>query len=136
MKISPSFFTVILLLASTSLAISQNTPPWSNGSNALAEQKGYIFQLPDVDNMPDLHGDPTEAKLVIFIGGNQFFVHPPSRRHVQRGNHGERYYVIQNGVRLTGMRAWSAAGAFRLNHPTRLILVASKRRLFLWLQGA
>jgi hypothetical protein len=26
----------------------------------------------DVDNVPDLHGNPTEAKLVIFIGGNQF----------------------------------------------------------------
>jgi hypothetical protein len=38
-------------------------------------------------------------------------------------------YVIQNGMRLTGMPAWCAAGAFRLNHPTPLILVAAKRRL-------
>jgi ABC-type molybdate transport system substrate-binding protein len=76
MKIPPSFFTLVLLFASTSLAISQDTPPWSNGSNAPAEQKGYIFQVPDVDNVPDLHGNPTEAKLVIFIGGNQFFVLP------------------------------------------------------------
>jgi ABC-type molybdate transport system substrate-binding protein len=76
MKISPSFFTVVLLLASISLALSQNTPPWSNGSNAPAEQRGYIFRVPDVDNVPDLHGNPTDAKLVIFIGGNQFFVLP------------------------------------------------------------
>jgi hypothetical protein len=76
MKISPSFFTVVLLLASTSLAISQNVPPWSNGSNAPAEQKGYTFRVPDIDNVPDLHGNPTDAKLVIFIGGNQFFVLP------------------------------------------------------------
>ena len=76
MKISPSFFTVMLLLTSTSLATSQNTPPWSKGSNAPAEHKGYIFQVPDIDNVPDLHGNPTDAKLVIFIGGNQFFVLP------------------------------------------------------------
>jgi hypothetical protein len=37
---------------------------------------------------------------------------------------------FRTGVRLTGMPAWSAAGAFRLNHPTRLILVVAKRRLF------
>ena len=29
-----------------------------------------------MDNVPDLHGNPSDAKLVIFIGGNQFFVLP------------------------------------------------------------
>jgi molybdate transport system substrate-binding protein len=29
-----------------------------------------------VDNVPDLHSNPSDAKLVIFIGGNQFFVLP------------------------------------------------------------
>lgn len=38
--------------------------------------KGYSFQVPDVDNVPDLHGNPADAKLVLFIGGNQFFVLP------------------------------------------------------------
>ena len=35
-----------------------------------------MFQVPDVDNVPDLHGNPEDAKLVLFIGGNQFFVLP------------------------------------------------------------
>jgi hypothetical protein len=32
--------------------------------------------VPDVDNVPDLHGNPSDAKRVIFISGNQFFVLP------------------------------------------------------------
>jgi ABC-type molybdate transport system substrate-binding protein len=30
--------------------------------------------VPDIDNVPDLHDNPADAKLVLFIGGNQFFV--------------------------------------------------------------
>ena len=54
----------------------QTTPPWSNGANNPATSKGFTFQVPDVDNIPDLHGNPADAKLVLFIGGNQFFVLP------------------------------------------------------------
>lgn len=55
---------------------SQSTPPWSAGKNNPAPDKGYVFQVPDVDNVPDLHGNPEDARLVLFIGGNQFFVLP------------------------------------------------------------
>src|SRR5579875_2294450 len=51
-------------------------PPWSRGANDPAPDKGVQFQVTDVDNVPDLHGDPSGAKLVLFIGGNQFFVLP------------------------------------------------------------
>lgn len=54
----------------------QTTPPWSKGANDPAMNKGYDFQVPDIDNVPDLHGNPVNAKLVLFIGGNQFFVLP------------------------------------------------------------
>ena len=54
----------------------QTTPPWSKGANDPAMNKGYDFQVPDVDDVPDLHGNPANAKLVLFIGGNQFFVLP------------------------------------------------------------
>ncbi len=52
------------------------TPPWSAGANDPASSKGEEFHVPDVDNIPDLHGNPVGAKLVLFIGGNQFFVLP------------------------------------------------------------
>ncbi len=54
----------------------QATPPWSKGANDPAARRGYQFHVPDVDNVPDLHGNPADAKLVLFIGGNQFFVLP------------------------------------------------------------
>ena len=54
----------------------QVTPPWSKGANDPATSKGYDFHVPDIDNIPDLHGNPEGAKLVLFIGGNQFFVLP------------------------------------------------------------
>jgi hypothetical protein len=48
-------------------------PPLSKGANNPAVQTGYSFHVSDVDNVPDLHGNPADARLVIFIGGNQFF---------------------------------------------------------------
>ena len=57
-------------------ASAQASPPWSRGANDPAAQRGYTFHVADVDNVPDLHGNPCNAKLVIFIGGNQFFALP------------------------------------------------------------
>ncbi|HEX4029528.1 MAG TPA: substrate-binding domain-containing protein [Terracidiphilus sp.] len=55
---------------------AQSVPPWSKGANDPATDRGYVFHVDDVDNMPDLHGNPANAQLVLFIGGNQFFVLP------------------------------------------------------------
>ncbi len=55
---------------------SKPLPPWSAGHNDPAASRGYIFPVGDVDNVPDLHGNPADAQLVLFIGGNQFFVLP------------------------------------------------------------
>ncbi|HEX3372148.1 MAG TPA: substrate-binding domain-containing protein [Candidatus Acidoferrales bacterium] len=71
----------VLLLIALSPAIpaslfAQATPPWSKGEGNPAAEKGYEFQVPDIDNVADLHGNPEGAKLVLFIGGNQFFVLP------------------------------------------------------------
>ena len=51
-------------------------PPWSKGTNNPALDKGYEFQVPDIDNVADLHGNPNQALLVLFVGGNQFMVMP------------------------------------------------------------
>jgi molybdate transport system substrate-binding protein len=65
----------LIRLVVLSLAI-QVMPPWSKGTNNPAPDKGVSFQVPDIDNVPDLHGNPAGAQLVLFIGGNQFFVMP------------------------------------------------------------
>jgi ABC-type molybdate transport system substrate-binding protein len=67
-------FAIVARLAPSVLA--QKAPPWSKGANDPTVDKGYVFQVDDVDNVPDLHGNPSGARLVLFIGGNQFFVLP------------------------------------------------------------
>jgi len=68
-----------LAIASVAIAASaraQTSPPWSRGANDPAGEKGYAFQVEGVDNVPDLHGNPAGARLVLFIAGNQFMVLP------------------------------------------------------------
>jgi ABC-type molybdate transport system substrate-binding protein len=76
MKSSRKLTALALGMLSATLAFAQATPPWSKGANDPAPEKGYSFHVSDIDNIPDIHGNPCDAKLVIFIGGNQFFVLP------------------------------------------------------------
>ena len=69
------FIAAMMMLLSAG-ALAQNYPPWSQGSNDPAQDKGLVFHVEDIDNVPDLHGNPVDARLVLFIGGNQFFVLP------------------------------------------------------------
>jgi sulfate/thiosulfate transport system substrate-binding protein len=75
-SISHIVLAAVISAATASSLFSQSIPPWSKGKNDPAADKGYVFQVPDVDNVPDLHGNPGDAKLVLFIGDNQFFVLP------------------------------------------------------------
>jgi len=74
------FSTILLGFVATfsvaAAALAQAAPPWSAGHNDPASAKGYVFPVDSIDNVPDLHGNPADAKLVLFIGGNQFFVLP------------------------------------------------------------
>lgn len=67
---------LLVVFAVESFAGAQAAPPWSKGMNDPAAKDSYVFHVPDIDNVPDLHGNPCDAKLVLFIGGNQFFVLP------------------------------------------------------------
>jgi molybdate transport system substrate-binding protein len=66
----------ILLMVGSLSAQPGVFPPWSKGANNPALDKGYEFQVPDIDNVSDLHGNPSQALLVLFVGGNQFMVMP------------------------------------------------------------
>jgi ABC-type molybdate transport system substrate-binding protein len=44
---------------------------WGKGNPAV--EKGVEFTVPEVNNVPDLHGNPLNAELIIFTGGNYFF---------------------------------------------------------------
>jgi len=42
-------------------------PPWSQSPS-----NGFNFTVPQIDNVPDLHGDIVDPQLVVFFAGNQF----------------------------------------------------------------
>jgi molybdate transport system substrate-binding protein len=67
---------MLLATAGVAAAYSQAVPPWSKGANNPAARKGYEFHVADVDNVPDTHRNPADARLVTLIGGNQLFVLP------------------------------------------------------------
>jgi len=52
-------------------------PPWQHGENNDAAQRGLSFTLPQVDDLADFHGDVSDPKLVLYVGGNYFFAMSP-----------------------------------------------------------
>jgi molybdate transport system substrate-binding protein len=52
-------------------------PPWQNGQNNDAVNRGFEFTVPQVDDLADFHGDITDPKLVLYVGGNYFFAMAP-----------------------------------------------------------
>ena len=48
-------------------------PPWQNGDNSDATNRGLEFTVPEVDDLADFHGDIMDPKLVLYVGGNYFF---------------------------------------------------------------
>ena len=52
-------------------------PPWQTGANNGATERGVEFTVPEVNNLPDFHGNPIDAKLVLYVGGNYFFALAP-----------------------------------------------------------
>ena len=53
------------------------SPPWQNGANDDATDRGFDFTVPDADNLADFHGDPVNPKLALYVGGNYFFAMAP-----------------------------------------------------------
>ena len=52
-------------------------PPWQHGANNDALDRGFEFTVPEVDDLADFHGDLTDPKLVLYVGGNYFFAMAP-----------------------------------------------------------
>jgi molybdate transport system substrate-binding protein len=52
-------------------------PPWQHGANNDVTNRGFDFTVPEVDDLADFHGDPTDAKLVLYVGGNYYFAMAP-----------------------------------------------------------
>jgi len=85
-QIVPALLVVEALLATALTAQVAIFPPWSHGTNNPALEKGVEFQVPDIDNVPDLHGNPSQPRLVLFVVGNQFMVMPALLRAFEAGH--------------------------------------------------
>jgi molybdate transport system substrate-binding protein len=56
---------------------SEIFPPWQHGANNDAIDRGVEFTVPQIDDLADFHGDLTDPKLVLYVGGNYFFAMAP-----------------------------------------------------------
>ncbi|MHB0878666.1 MAG: substrate-binding domain-containing protein [Anaerolineae bacterium] len=54
-----------------------SSPASSGAGDAPAAYTGVRFSVPGVADLPDLHGNPADAGLVLYVGGNYFFALPP-----------------------------------------------------------
>ncbi|MCX7320689.1 MAG: substrate-binding domain-containing protein [Hyphomicrobiales bacterium] len=52
-------------------------PPWQKGENNDAVNRGFEFTVPEVNSLADFHGDITQPRLVLYVGGNYFFAMAP-----------------------------------------------------------
>ena len=74
-------------------ASSEIFPPWSHGRNNPSTDKGINVTVPDVDNLPDLHGNLTHPRLVLYVGGNYFFAMAPLVKAFEK-----KYPQIRGGL--------------------------------------
>src|SRR6202035_3792845 len=52
-------------------------PPWQHGANNDAVDRRVDFNVPQIDDLADFHGDLSDPKLVLYVGGNYFFAMAP-----------------------------------------------------------
>ncbi len=80
--LSAGWRTLIAMACATSVQVMpgyaselsvDRLPPWQNGANNPAQDKGLEFTVKEADNLADFHGDVTNARLVLYVGGNYFF---------------------------------------------------------------
>ncbi|NNM80397.1 MAG: substrate-binding domain-containing protein [Gallionella sp.] len=110
-------------------------PPWSHGENNPVESRGLEFTVPEVDNLPDFHGNPINPRLSIFVGGNYFFAMAPLVQAFEKKHpelKGKVYYetippgllaeqIKHGGIITVGNMTWSvradvyAAGLRRID---------------------
>jgi ABC-type molybdate transport system substrate-binding protein len=84
-------------------------PPWQHGENNDAIKRGFDFTVPEVDDLADFHGSPTDTKLVLYVGGNYYFAMAPLVRAFETAHpeyRGRLYWeTIPPGLLVRQMQA-------------------------------
>jgi ABC-type molybdate transport system substrate-binding protein len=94
-------------------------PPWQNGTNNDALNKGFLFTVPEVDDMADFHGDLTDPKLILYIGGNYYFAVAPLVKTFEQEHpqYKGRVFVVTIPPGLE-VKAMKAGGTFTVGNMT------------------
>jgi molybdate transport system substrate-binding protein len=61
-------------------------PPWQHGANSDVVERGVNFTVPQIDTLADFHGDLSHPSLVLYVGGNYFFVMAPLVKAFESAN--------------------------------------------------
>lgn len=84
-------------------------PPWQQGANNNALDKGLEFTVPQVDVLADFHGSIDRPALVLYVAGNYYFALAPlvvefGREHPEY--RGKIYYeTLPPGILVKQMKA-------------------------------
>jgi molybdate transport system substrate-binding protein len=70
-------FLPALAFAAPAASQTEVFPPWQHGENNDVVSRGFGFTVPEVDDLADFHGNPADAKLVLYVGGNYYFAMAP-----------------------------------------------------------
>jgi molybdate transport system substrate-binding protein len=140
------FFLIGLWLvggsAEVSAAPENALPPWQHGANSDVAERGVDFTVPQIDTLADFHGDLTHPALVLYVGGNYFFVMAPLVKAFESAHPQFRGRIfwetlppgilreqLKRGGRITaGNMTWTAkADAYFADLPTVEGLVEQRR---------
>ena len=84
-------------------------PPWQKGANNPSLDQGFEFTVHEADNLADFHGDITNTRLVLYVGGNYFFAMAPLVKAFEAKHpelKGKVYYeTIPPGLLVRQMKA-------------------------------
>ncbi|MCE1163483.1 MAG: substrate-binding domain-containing protein, partial [Thiomonas sp.] len=84
-------------------------PPWQHGANNPALNKGLEFTVPEINDLPDFHGNLDHPKLVIFVAGNYYFAMAPLVQAFEKAHPAFKgrvfYETLPPGILLKQMKA-------------------------------
>jgi molybdate transport system substrate-binding protein len=102
-------FLPALAFAAPAASQTEVFPPWQHGENNDVVSRGFGFTVPEVDDLADFHGNPADAKLVLYVGGNYYFAMAPLVHAFEAAHPGYRgrlyWETIPPGLLVRQMQA-------------------------------
>jgi ABC-type molybdate transport system substrate-binding protein len=115
-------------------------PPWQNGRNNDAPDKGLVFTVPPMDDMADFHGSLDNPALVLYASGNYFFAMAGLVRAFGEANPAYRgrvfYETLPPGLLLKQMQGGGTITSGNLTFTVKPdVMMAEQRASEAWLNG-